>query len=462
MSLIDAQLQERLDSLFEQEISDFGAFETEFQKLYTLVEKKSTAPLRSQFWDVAVPIPSNLMSTYSRINPSEIPGAIYCALGLDKFGSEEDNATTFIDHADSKPFVPLGCFLLANFPERTSNMCKHFFGPDTTGFHFLLKCKPAATESPSVASTEVTRMLDTRQKILECIVGIDETRKKLVAASNEQTMKRLRAVLEEDLETRADSDPEDFKDESDDSDEEAKPSPAKRRKCYNDMGTHRDTDVQKIRLDGITVHPARGVVNMRVRDFRGEPGPHFIGLMGAIVCDSKFSDHLPKPMAPRYSHGAQMDRGKLMHPGADVASNTVVTQKMIDMDGALVHEYNEMHEMANTMRRGLWALHDFARNAFEFIVRVNRVKSGDVASTDHTIESLTVIQKCVIGQLYLHSISIRRHAADESSSESSDEEEDSGSEYDDSEDVTTRTLDPSTRMSATRTPNASTQRRGVV
>jgi hypothetical protein len=445
------QLRERLYNLLEQEISDLNAFETQFHTLYALLKEKETAPPRSQFWNIVVLIPQSLASTYSRINSGEIPGAIFMALGLNKFGGDEDGETTLTDPSDSKPFLPLGHLSLADFPERLSNMCKHFFGSATTGFRFLLKCKPVAAESSSAASTEVARMLEAREQILDKIVRIDETREKLATASK-NAMPQLRTILRDDMETRADSDndSDDSHDENDDSDdpdadpdadsdEELKPSPSKRRKCYDEMGTGKDTDLQKIRLDGITINSASGVVGLRTREFRGEPEPHFIELMGAIACDAGFINRLPKPTAPTYSDGAELDYSrKLMHPGTVVASNTVVTQKMMDTNNSLVRKYDDMQAMAYTLRRGLRELSHFTHHAFEFIVRV---ESGDAASVDYTIEPLTVMQKFAIGQLYLHSISIRRDAAyeeeEEEEEESSDEDDDSGSEYvgsDDEED----------------------------
>lgn len=427
------QLRGRLYELVE--ISDFDALETRFNTLNSLLKQKETASPRSQFWDTPRIIPRNLASTYSCIHAGEIPGAIFMALGLNRFGGPQDSETTTMDPSDSKPLLPLGRFFLASFPNHLSNMCKHFFGPATTGLRFILKCKPAAAAESSVASTEVTRMLDAREQIHDKIVRIDEVREKLVVASK-QAMPRLRAVLKEDMETRADSDHDSDDDENDDSDDpDADPDsdeeiqPSKRRKCYEDMGTGKDTEVQKIRLDGITVSPASGVVSMRAREFRGEAEPHFIELMGAIACDDNFKNRLPNPRAPAYSHGAELDHShKLVHPGTDVTSGTVVTQKMMDTDNSLVGTYNEMHEMAYTMRRGLLDLARVTRNAFHFVIRVETTG----AHTDHTIESLTDMQKFVIGQLYLSSISIRRDAAEEEPEEESEEEEESSDEEGDS------------------------------
>lgn len=444
------QLRERLYDLLAQETNDFASLEAQFNSLYSLLKQKAATPPRSHFWDMGVLIPKHLNATYSRIQAGEIPGAIFMALGLDKFGGPEDASTAPADPVDLKPSLPVGHFLLADFPDRLANICKHYFGDATTGFRFTLKCKPHAAEADSVGSTEATRMIDTRQQIMDYIVRVDETRQKLIAAST-GAMPRLRAILTDDMETRADSD-HDSDDDSDDLDadpdadpdadsdagSEAGPCP-KRRKCYDDMGTGKDTELQKIRLTGITVRAASGVNTMRTREFRGDPEPHFIELMGAIVCDCAFIDRLPKPTAPTYSHGAELDGTfSLVHPDTDVSCDTVVTQKMIDTDAALVCKYNEMHRMASDMRRDLCDVVSFIRNNLDFIVCV---EFGSNTQKAYSIASLNDMQKFAMGQLYLQSISVRRDVAPgaeeegegEEEEESSDEDGTSDSEYDDEE-----------------------------
>jgi hypothetical protein len=419
------QLRKQMYSLLMS--GDKPSFEQEYKQLLKDMEKNECMPPRSHFWDMGIFIPPELKAKYNRLQPIEVPACIFMALGLDKDGG---SALSY-DKDTSVPFMPLGHFSMDGLPDRMVDRCLLSFGSNTTGLSFLLKYTALSSEEQSVPSTLVARTMDARQQVMDRILKIEETR---VALSDKikKTMPALVALTDTPLHTHVDSDHGSDDDENDDSDDpdanpneeeedddyEVKPSPSKRRKCYDDMGRGKDTPMQKVHFLGIKVSPPSGVDSMRIREFKGDPKPHFVELMGSIICDRHFETRLPVPKAPSFPDGTDPE-----DEGKGVFSNTALWQKMMDTDPTLAEDYEEMQRMAFSMRSDLRSLVRFLKESFNFFVRIEK-KEGE-SEEEVPIQSLSVMQKFLIGKIYLRTIAVCKgeDAEEEEGEESSEEEE---------------------------------------
>ena len=241
-------------------------------------------------------------------------------------------------------------------------------------------------------------------------------------------MPSLVSLTDTPLHTHVDSDPG-SEDENDDSeadpdageeedDEEVKPSPSKRRKCLSDIGKGKDTPMQKVHFLGQSITPPSGVDSMRVREVKGDPEPHFMEIMGSIACDRNFRERLPVPKAPTFPDGTDPE-----DETKGVFYDTVLRQKMVDTDPSLAEDYDEMQRMALSMRKDLRSLVAFLKSSFTFCLRIEKkVEEEEEEDKEVPIQSLTVMQKLLLGQIYLRTISVCK-GGEQSSEEEEEEEE---------------------------------------
>jgi len=428
------QLRKRMYSLLRSE--DSPTFEKEYEKLLKEMQEKECMPPRSHFWDIGILVPPELRAKYNRIQPIEIPACIYMAFGLDK---EEAGTVLSYDKGSEAPFLPLGHFSMEGLPDRILDRCLLSFGANTKAIHFRLKhassfpCKEKEEEEePPLPSTLIACMMDARQEVKDRILKVEETR---VALSKKikETMPSLVSLTDTPLHTHVDSDPG-SEDENDDSeadpdageeedDEEVKPSPSKRRKCLSDIGKGKDTPMQKVHFLGQRITPPSGVDSMRVREVKGDPEPHFMEIMGSIACDRNFRERLPVPKAPTFPDGTDPE-----DETKGVFYDTVLRQKMVDTDPSLAEDYEEMQRMALSMRKDLRSLVAFLKSSFTFCLRIEKkVEEEEEEDKEVPIQSLTVMQKLLLGQIYLRTISVCK-GGEQSSEEEEEEEEESSSE----------------------------------
>jgi hypothetical protein len=438
------QLRTHISNLMREDFSDrLNELERLLNEAVLELEQKESKPPRSDFWDLRVLIIKENQSNYNRINNTEVIAAMYCALQLHNVGKPDEIALSCRSgEAYGELVTHLADFKVDDFPQDLRTMCNNFF-PSVTSFEFFLKKKRTVVSGESGEHTETALMLTARANMHTLIIEIEEVKEKLQSMID-ANLPKLRELLKDPLETRADSDAESSSDEE--SDDEAldedgrpnKPSP-KRRKTFDEMGTTKDTWLQHVSNFGIQCSPGQAVKNTRIREFRGEPEWHYVELMGALntykacIIDKK----LPVPRAPTFSHGADDELGpggsfKLVCPGEDVNSNTAVTQKMMDEDSkngtTLIKDYEEMQNLARIFRKKISDLVRMYNNEFEFVVRANDATDR----RDYHVNQLSLMQKYAIGQLYLDAIAVNKNPEPaeevESESEGESDEEDSGSD----------------------------------
>lgn len=433
------ELRTSISNLMRTDFTDrLAELERLFNELFNELVKRESAPPRSDFWDLRVLIVKENQSCYNRINNTEMVGAVWNALKLEHVGKPDhmNLACRFGDEYDGY-VVHLADFEIDKFPVNMRKMCNNFFN-GVVKFEFFLKDK--RREAVTCMTTKKAEMMTALCKVHSTILEIESTRLELVEKMDKYT-EPLKAVLEEPLETRADSGDED---EDEDEEEEV---PSKRRKTYDDMGRAQDTEQQQISLAGITLSPGSSVKTLRVREFRGDPEPHYVDLMGAIATHNPliFNKRVPAPSAPTFSHGAEAKpltfhtTFKLEPPGQDVNSNTGVTQKMMDTDletgSELVKEYEAMHKLAHTLRIKISNLVKVINIEFDFVVRVHGIGGSTSVHVDHNVNNLTPLQKVCIGNLYLDSIAVHKQGEEEEEEEHDDDaseddsDADSGSAY---------------------------------
>lgn len=394
--------------------------EQELVQLYKALENKDQKPRRSDWWNIRMLIPDGIENTYSRLQPIEGLTAIYAGIKADKLGSPDDDKSVFIDATDSMPTIALGDFMISKFSD-SQTVCKKFF-PNVESFSFLIKC--SHTESETTDTTATALMMTARTETAEKLLEIDKIRLQLSDMIDKYSTP-LREIAQGHLESHADSEPEE-------SDEEAElDTNPKRRKTYDELGTSKDTDQQRVCVDEY-LKPAKGVANMRVGFIKGDSyEPHLIDFFGAMQCDRwYFSKRLPCPLAPTFSNGAKFKDTEttsppefnLENPGGYANRDTVVTQKMLDDAPQLVSVYENMHELAYKLQKQIREVAHYVRAEFKFVVRV--VKEDGV-QIDYAVNDLSLMQKIAIGKLYLSAISVRMQSKDESEGEEDSSEEDS-------------------------------------
>lgn len=446
------ELRKSISELLRADFTDrLAELECRFNELVQELEKKESAPPRSDFWNLRVIIVKENQSNYNRINNTEAVAGIWQALKLEHVGKPDHMklACRTGDEYGGEFVVHLADFELDEFPVHMRTMCNNFFN-NVVKFEFFLK--PKRSEEETCDTTAQSEMLTALCKAHSSIVEIEGMRLELKKKMDLYT-KPLKEVLKDELETRADSEAEES-DGEDDSDDEldgrAKGPSPKRRKTFDELGTSKDTDQQKISLVGITLSPGASVESLRIREFRGEPEPHFVDLMGALCACQEWvvSKRLPVPRAPAYSHGAEAnsfasgENFKLEAPGLDVNSDTTVTQKMMDIDREtgtnLVGEYEAMHRLAYALRSKIRDMARTINSDLDFVVRVH---TSDGQHTDQHVWDLTLMQRYAIGNLYLDSIAVNKdnvaqpEESDEEEGEEDNEEgdSDSGSVYESSD-----------------------------
>ena len=436
------ELRKSISELLREDFTDrLADLERCFNELMQELEKKESAPPRSDFWNLRVIIVKENQSNYNRINNTEAVAGIWQALKLEHVGKPDHMklaCRTGDEYGDSF-VVHIADFEMYKFPVHMRTMCNNFFN-NVVKFEFFMQ--PKRREENTCDTTTEAEMMTALCKIHSSIVEIEGTRLELKQKMYEHT-NPLKEVLKNELETRTDSEPEesDLEDDSDDEleyDKRAQSPSPKRRKTYDEMGVSKETDQQQISLVGITLSPGASVESLRIREFRGEPEPHFVDLMGAIstLQECIISKRLPCPRAPVYSHGAEPNsfacgnNFKLEAPGEDVNSDTVVTQKMIDIDREtgtnLVGEYEAMHQLAYALRAKIRDMVRAINNDLDFIVRVH---TSDGQHADYHVNNLTLMQRYAIGNLYLDSIAVNKDEAAHTG-----ESDDEGAEEDGEED----------------------------
>lgn len=412
-----------------------------FKQLVQELEKKESAPPRSDFWDLRVIIAKENQSKYNRVNNTEAVAGIWQALKLEHVGDPDHMklACRTGDEYGSCHVVHLADFELDKFPASMRTMCNNFFN-GVSKFEFFVQTK--RNEQDTCDTTEKAEMMTALCKVHSAIVEIEHTRLQLKQKMDKYT-KQLKDVLKNELYTLADSDAEesDESDASEHDDGSAQDRPLKRRKTFDEMGSSKDTDQQNISLVGIELSPGASVESLRIREFRGSPEPHFVDLMGAFSTDKQaiISKRIPYPRAPTYSHGAAANNEwcnfQLDAPGIDINSDTCVTHKMMDIDrekdSNLVGEYEIMHRLAHALRTKISDLVKLINNDLEFVVRVH---TSNGQSTDRHVNNLTLMQKYAIGSLYLYSIAVNNDKPDEKDIEEEDEEEQDAEEEQDDDD----------------------------
>lgn len=445
------ELRTHISYLVRTDFSDrLAELERRMNEAVWALEQKESKPPRSDFWDLRVLILKENQSNYNRINNTEVVAAVYCALQLQNVGKpDEISMSCRSGEAYGGLVTHLADFAVADYPQGLRTMCGNFF-PSVTSFEFFVKKKRSVSAEESSEFTESALMLTARANMHSLVIEIEGVKEELQSMIDEN-LPKLRELLKDPLETCADSEAEVSDDDSDDEalDEDGrpnKPSP-KRRKTFDEMGTTKDTWMQQVSNFGIQCSPGRAVKNTRIREFRGDPEWHYVELLGSFstykhqVIDKK----LPVPRAPTFSHGADEEyigRFKLLCPGEDVSSNTAVTQKMMDEDTkngtTLVKNYEKMQNLACTFRKKICDLVKMCNDEFMFVVRIHR---ADGTRTDHHVNELSLMQKYAIGQLYLHSIAVKKdpeteqESEEQSGEESGEEDDDSGSEYKSEEDA---------------------------
>lgn len=427
------ELRNSISELLREDFTDrLAEFERLFSELGQELEKKESAPPRSDFWNLRVMIVKENLANYNRINNNEAVGCIWQALGLEHVGKPDhmELACRTGNEYDDCYVVHLADFELDKFPGHMRAMCKKFFN-GSVKFEFFLKPKLQEQRSRSGGTTNKAEVMTVLFKIYSAVVDIETTRCALKQKMEEHT-EALKGILKNNLETHADEDEGDEWDEElDDAGRSTYPSP-KRRKTEEVV----ETDQQQISLDSIELRPGSSVETLRIREFRGEPEPHFVDLMGAIATGDwcVISKRLPSPRAPSYSDGAELVRGldfKLEDPGDEVARNTVVTQKMKDTDQAkgtnLVGEYESMHHLAHKLSVMIADMVKLINSELEFVVRVHTCGG----QKDYNVNSLSHMQKYSIGNLYLDAIAVNKDKAAEEESEGEESGEESEGEDDD-------------------------------
>jgi len=416
--------------------TDFGnslaELERRFKELVEELERKESAPPRSDFWDLRVMIDKQNLSNYNRINNTEVVAAVWKALKLEHVGEIDhlELACRTGDEYSGEFVVHLADFVLASFPAHMRTLCNNFFLNNVVKFEFFMKAKRC--EAETCDTTSAAEMRTALCKVHAAVYDIEIMRGNLKKKMEEYT-EPLKKALKDDLETVADSDAEESDEE--DSDDEGRPTgpSPKRRKTYDQVGLSKDTTQQQVSLAGITLSSGSSVESMRIREFRGEPEPHFVDVMGAIATGDErvVSKRLPCPRAPTYSHGAEptiSTRGenfKLEPPGADVNSNTAVTQKLMDIDNEcdtnLVAQYEAMHRLAHSLRSKIRKMVQTINEELDFVVRVH---TSDGQHTDYQVGNLTVMQRYAIGNLYLHSIAVHQESVPETEESADQDAED--------------------------------------
>ena len=467
------ELREKISDLLREDFTDrLAELERQYKELFATLRTSQKSPPRTDFWGSVPVLLNEHQGKYNVLNAVEALAAIYLGLKLDNLQNfrdplgdamADDNSMVFVSGSD-KPQIELGAFEVSSYTYGVQNMVQKFCEliDGSSGatspvekFTFYIERKDT-TNSAQGRDTSVAELRTSRLQVMEMIQKIESMRNELIQVCETNTPV-LKSVLNKPFETCADS-----SDESN-SDEEQDEPRSKRRKRWEDLGKHRDTDQQRISLEGIQLRPMKGLKSMRVNAsaFRKVHtdqgwGAILIDLFGSTLGlpEADAFKRLPHPMAPAFVVKAQ-----LCHSDAAAAlrlyatnsqdvedGDTIVTQKMVEQgmeDGEekkYVDMYEKMHNDARLLNNEIKELVRFIRSEFAFVVQMDNLRSVRRVS----MSSLDEMQALVCGMMYLESISIhgednpshQAHEAEEyeEDEEDGEDEEGEGGEDDDDDD----------------------------
>lgn len=378
-------------------------------------------------------------NTYSRVAKTEAMACIFNCMHLDTLGNVPVDAQWLVPDplaANGPRLLSIAQFDLGNIDGALLTHLRRFFH-GATAFHFYMRfCGPAPAEVAS--HTAAVLMEDSRTKLLEKIVEIEDVRERLEThlVAYKGKFAKLKGTK---LETNADSD-HDSSEESDEepevelnSDDEPVEQAPKRRKYLDELGTGRDTAQQQIDLFAVDTSRDGGISSLRVRDFKGDLPPHALDLLGSTYKRGVFFEKLPDPRVPEFTSGAETksDGVTLVEPAKDVEGDTSMTQKLIDTK--LRAPYERMLQLRKELKQRIREAGTLLVDNFEFLIDVKLVNGG----TQRLLPgNLSATEKYALGMLYMDRISTPKPPAEEEEEGEEDEEEgeeeDSGSEYESS------------------------------
>lgn len=396
-------LQSRLCNLINGPIDSWEAYEAEYEDIDWRFGLTNGSRHRLRFWDSNVLIPAGRKLTSRHAQRHETIASLWVALGLSELGRTTGDASQ----------LSLGSFVVSRFPIGLQDLCAHYLGP-LTRISFECAYWSDSGSQPSAVYT-VEHMWLVRYRAFYRIEEMERLKATLLEKSAAITP-LLRNVLCGALEIRVDSD--DGMEHADGNTERDHRADnwhvltrrhRTRRVFYSEMSRSTDTHVEKIDMTSIVLKPSRGVANMRLREQHRVPFIQLFELMGAMDSHDAFDERLPQPQAPVFSYGAALgDDMSVIAPNHEVNRDTVVTQKMIDMDKAngsrLVADYEEVHQLAKSLRCKLLSLYEYLKGHCTLLVRI---ENDGVLCKTVRISELTQMQKFAIGQLYVHAVSTR-------------------------------------------------------
>ena len=417
----------------------------------------------SEWTNDPITVPEGAIGNYNRTRKGEACAVIYEGLKLGTVGEPNDLEQS-CSWGDSYPgyVIVLDTFNFGEAQELLRRVCSRVF-PNVEAVEFFVKANRSIEDDKTGPNTGLAEMMTARGEMLSSIMNVESLRVKHDAES-EDMKKVMTKILSKKFVTHA-SDSEGSDDE-DVGEEDASLSQgngsvsgsAEQQVVEEEDRTaatpaSNDDVVERapkrcktaasmsynISFAGVQVVRAVTMNDIHKKDMKGPPGPHVVQLLYSLSLGLQHMK-LPKPRPPSFNRGADFDHSKmrkgifkLLPPGNDINGSTVVTQHLDDYSVSnglnLISRYEEMHKTAYDLRKALHEMVAMFNKHFSFVIRF---KHHDGTYRDHGPNSISSVQKYVLGQVFMDKITVRKDS--DENPEHQESQESPGGDFDDHKD----------------------------